>query len=68
MVSSALVIKENFTVKSQNRVAMIQTSWEITRCYYGCNFRSDVVLLNAYVFWVVSSLDATILKTMSAGS
>ena len=31
MVTSALAIKENFTVKSQNRVAMVQTSWEITR-------------------------------------
>ena len=31
MVTSALAIKENFTIKSQNRVAMVQTSWEITR-------------------------------------
>ena len=45
---------------------MIQTSWKITRCYYGCNFRLDIVLLNTWVFWVVSGLDATILKTMSA--
>ena len=31
MVTSALAIKENFTIKCQNRVAMVQTSWEITR-------------------------------------
>ena len=31
MVTSALTIKENFTIKSQNRVAMVQTSWEIAR-------------------------------------
>jgi hypothetical protein len=31
MVKSALAIKEKFTIKSQNRVAMIQISWEITR-------------------------------------
>ena len=29
-VESALAIKENFTIKSPNRVAMVQTSWEIT--------------------------------------
>ena len=29
MVTSALAIKENFTIKSQNRVAVVQTSWEI---------------------------------------
>ena len=68
MVTSALAIKENFTIKSQNRVAMVQTSWEITMWHYGCNFRLDVVLLNTWVFWVVAGLDATILKTMSAGS
>ena len=67
MVTSALAIKENFTIKSQNRVAMVQTSWEITRCYYVCNFQSDIVLLNTWVFWVMSGLAATILKTMSAG-
>ena len=26
MVTSALAVKENFTIKSQNRVAMVQTS------------------------------------------
>ena len=31
MVTSALVIQENFTITSENRVAMVQTSWEITR-------------------------------------
>ena len=31
MVTSALVIQENFTITSQNRVAMVQTSLEITR-------------------------------------
>ena len=31
MVKSALAIKEKFTIKSQNRVAMVQISWEITR-------------------------------------
>ena len=31
MVTSALAIKENFTAKSQNRVVMVQKSWEITR-------------------------------------
>ena len=45
MVTSALAINENFMVKSQNRVAIVQTSWEITRWYYGCNFRLDLVLL-----------------------
>ena len=30
-VKSALVIKEKFTIKSQNSVAMVQISWEITR-------------------------------------
>ena len=43
-------------------------SWEITRWCYGCTFRLDLVLLNTWVFWVVSGLDATIFKTMSAGS
>ena len=31
MVTSALAIKENFETKSQNRVAMVQISREITR-------------------------------------
>ena len=31
MVKSALAVKEKFTIKSQNRVAMVQISWEITR-------------------------------------
>ena len=31
MVTSALAIKENFTIKSKNRVAMVQISWGITR-------------------------------------
>ena len=30
MVTSALAIEENFTIKSQNKVAMVQTFWEIT--------------------------------------
>ena len=30
-VKSALAIKEKFTIKSQNIVAMVQTSWEINR-------------------------------------
>ena len=30
-VKSALAIKEKFTIKSQNRVALVQISWEITR-------------------------------------
>ena len=30
MVKSTLAIKEKFTIKSQNRVAMVQISWEIT--------------------------------------
>ena len=68
MVTSALAIKENFTIKCQNRVTMIQTSWEITRWYYGCNFRVDIVLLNTWVSWVLSGLDATIFKTVSAKS
>ena len=66
-VKSALAIKEKFTIKSPNRAATVQTSWEITRWCYGCTFRLDLVLLNAWDFWVVSSLDATILKTMCAG-
>ena len=44
MVTSALAIKEKFTIKSQNRVTMVQTSWEITRRCYGCTFRLDLVL------------------------
>ena len=31
MVTSAFAIKENFTIKNQNKVAMVQTSKEITR-------------------------------------
>ena len=31
MVNSALAIKEKFTIKSQNTVAVVQISWEITR-------------------------------------
>ena len=31
MVTSALAIKENCTIKSQNRVTMVQISKEITR-------------------------------------
>ena len=31
MVTSTLATKENNTIKSQNRVAMVQTSKEITR-------------------------------------
>ena len=30
-VKSVLAVKEKFTIKSQNRVAMVQISWEITR-------------------------------------
>ena len=30
-VKSALAIKEKFTIKSPNRAATVQTSWEITR-------------------------------------
>ena len=46
MVTSALAIKENFTIESQNRIAMVQISRKITREYYGCNFRLDIVFLN----------------------
>ena len=52
MVTSAFAIKENFTIKNQNKVAMVQTSKEITRWFYECNFRLDLVLLNTWVFWV----------------
>ena len=31
MAKSALAIKEKFTIESPNRVATVQTSWEITR-------------------------------------
>ena len=58
MVTSALAIKKKFTIKSQNRVLS---------CYCGYDFILDIVLLNTWVFWVVSGLDATILKTMTAG-
>ena len=44
MVTSALVITENITIKSQNRVAMFQISKEITRWPYGCNFILVLVL------------------------
>ena len=67
-VKSALAIKEKFTIKSQNRIAMVQISWKITRWCSGCTFRLDLVLLNTWAFWVVSSLDTIILKTMSARS
>ena len=40
-------------------VAMVQTSKEITRWHYGCNFRLVLALLRTWVFWVVSDLDAT---------
>ena len=30
-VKSPLAIKEKFTIKRQNRVAIVQISWEITR-------------------------------------
>ena len=66
-VKSALAIKEKFTIESPNRVATVQTSWEITRWCYGCTFKLDLVLLNTWDFGVMSSLDATILKTMYAG-
>ena len=46
MVTSALAIKKKFTIKSQNTVAMVQTSWGITRRCYVCNFKSDLVLQN----------------------
>ena len=52
MVTSALAIKENITIKSQNRVAMVQTSKEITRRHYGCNFRLVLILLKTWVLWV----------------
>ena len=66
MVPSALAIKNFLQLKVKIMYsAMVQTSWKINRCYYGCNFRLDIVLLNTWVFWVVSGLDATILKTMS---
>ena len=64
MVTSALAIKKNFTVKSQNRVTMVQTSREIIRWYYGYNFRLDVVLLNTWVFSVVSGLKVKV-KSLS---
>ena len=41
MVISALAIKENITIESQNRAAMVQTAKEITRC----NFRLVLLLL-----------------------
>ena len=62
MMTSALAIKDNFTIKSQNRVVMVQTSKEITRWYYGCNFRLDLVLLNTWVFWVVLGCHKTFSK------
>ena len=52
MVTSALAIKENITIKSQNRVAMVQTSKEITRRHYGCNFRLVLISLKTWVLWV----------------
>ena len=47
MVKSALAIKEKFTIKSQNRVAMVQISWEITRWCCGCAFRSELLVFQA---------------------
>ena len=64
MVTSALAIKKNFTVKSQNRVTIVQTSREIIRWYYGYNFRLDFVLLNTWVFSVVSGLKVKV-KSLS---
>ena len=63
-VKSALAIKEKFTIKSQNRIAMVQTSKEITRRHYGYNFRLVLELYELGQTWM--PLD--ILKTMSAGS
>ena len=40
-VTSTLAIKENITIESQNRAAMVQTAKEITRC----NFRLVLLLL-----------------------
>ena len=50
MVMSTLATRENITIKSQNRVAMVQTSKEITRWHYGCNFRLVLVLLKNLSF------------------
>ena len=41
-VKSALAIKEKFTIKSQNRVAMIQISWEITKLWVYFQIRSCI--------------------------
>ena len=47
MVPSALAIKKILQLKVKIEYsAMVQTSWEITRWYYGCKFRLDIVLLN----------------------
>ena len=64
MVISALAIKETITIKSQNRVDMVQTYKEMTTWHYGYNFRLVLELYELGQTWM--PLD--ILKTMSAGS
>ena len=58
-VTSALAIKEDITIKSQNRVDTVQTYKEMTTWHYGYNFRLVLVLLRTWVFWTVSDLDVT---------
>ena len=41
----ALAIMEKTTIKSQNRVAMVQTFKEITRWHRGYDFRQVLILL-----------------------
>ena len=55
-VTFALAIKEKTTIKSQNRVAVVQTFKEITRWHNGYDFRQVLVLLKTWVFWAVSDL------------
>ena len=52
MVKSTLAIKEKFTIKSQNRIAMVQTSKEITRRHYGYNFRLVLELSELGQTWI----------------
>ena len=57
MVTSALAVKENITIKSKEKrkdwIAMVHASKEITRWHYGYNFRLVLVLLSlSFLSWV----------------
>ena len=72
MVTSALSIKENFTIKSQNRVAMVQTTREITRWLVQFNCCRVRLFATPWIKACQASLSITnshsLLKPMSIAS